>query len=82
MKAKQEETIGTKEAAAILGVTPMALRRYLRSLPEHRDGKHTRYSWKDENDPKLKALAAGLEKHKRQGKAKPKAKAKKKAASK
>ncbi len=56
-KAKAvDNTLGTKEVAAKLGIKPAALRRYLRSKGKGGNGEYTRYSWKPEEDlSKLKA---------------------------
>ena len=37
----------TKHVAAIFGITPMQLRRILRTMPEYADGVHTNYAWPD-----------------------------------
>lgn len=62
-EAKQEvKEYTTKEVAAMLGMTPKALRRHLRKH-WYNDGKHTNYLWK-ENDPILQEILTTLGKKK------------------
>ena len=60
-----EVTLRTKHVAAKFNMTPVQLRRVLRSMPKYADGVHTNYRW-DPKDTKamdeigvaIKALAA------------------------
>lgn len=57
-QAKQVKELTTKDVAAMLGMTPKALRRKLRAK-WYNDGVHTNYLWK-EDDPILKEILETL----------------------
>lgn len=67
-----ESTIGTKEVSKMFSVTPVVLRRFLRSQTKYKDGSYTRYEWK-QGDPALKSIGSDLKKYLAQEKAKRKA---------
>jgi hypothetical protein len=65
-KAKKEQPqrvgLSTKEAAALLGVTPVRLRRILRTADYANDGAYTRYDLDDATIERLRAsIAAGAD---------------------
>jgi hypothetical protein len=59
------KTLGTKEVAAKLGITPTTFRRVLRAAGKNTDGEYSRYEWKPEDvqGDKLDKLKKLVEEH-------------------
>lgn len=73
----------TKEVAEKFGITPVALRRVLRTMPEYADGVHTNYKWDEKDTKALRSIETAIAKVKKDKEAKAKeAKAKLEAAKK
>jgi len=56
----------TVDLAKKLGMTPVALRRILRSMPEYADGVHTNYSWEND-DPMIERIRVFVKEGDRRG---------------
>ena len=54
-KEEKSTTIGSKEVADMLGVSPAALRRYLRAKGHNTEGEYARYEWEPDS-PRLAKL--------------------------
>lgn len=54
-KEEKSTTIGSKEVADMLGVSPASLRRYLRAKGHNTDGEYARYEWEPDS-PRLAKL--------------------------
>jgi len=64
-KSDKPKTLGTKEVAAKLGITPTTFRRVLRAAGKNTDGEYSRYEWKPEDvqGDKLDKLKKLVEEH-------------------
>lgn len=54
-KEAKSTTIGSKDVADMLGVSPAALRRYLRAKGHNTEGEYARYEWEPDS-PRLNKL--------------------------
>ena len=59
-KIETSASLKTKHVAAMFSMTPVALRRVLRSMPQYADGVHTNYRWDPKDKKALDTIGAAI----------------------